>query len=754
MSFPSSPTNGQTAVLNGVVYSFNSTSNSWTKVASGVTATNTLVVVSTQSSTSTVTGALTVGGGVGIGGNLYVASTSYVAGAVIITTATIGTYASLGPSGAQGVQGTQGLQGVQGLTGTQGVQGLQGIQGLQGQTGSTGTQGVQGLQGLQGSTGTQGIQGLQGVQGVSGFVGSTGTQGTQGIQGLQGLQGSTGAQGIQGLIGTQGLQGLQGIAGTAGSTGTFSGVTTSTVQFTNTTATTSTNTGALTVSGGVGIGGNLYVGGTITANQLTIQNTTITQTTVVSPDIFTITNTTVSSNTQTGALVIAGGVGVGGNVNIGGTVTGGGIRSTSTSTPPSNPVVGDIWYDTTSDIISRYTTDGTGTYWLDIVGPTISNPYYGGTVTQSIIPNIGGTYDLGSDTNRFRTLYVTSSTIDIGGVALSVAGGNLQVGGAPLVASTTGTTSTFIVSNKTTATSTTTAALTVAGGIGVGGNVIIGSASTASIVGLTVGTTDAIALPMGTTAQRPASTSTGMIRYNSDNGAIEGYVGTGWGIIISGGTFLASNLSLYYDFGNASCYSGSGSTVTDLSGNGHTGTLQNSPTYSASNGGIFNFSASNQYISTSYLLPAAPRSHGYWVKCNNFASFPSGLFIAGTQEGGAYTYLGVYGGAGGEIYYYLGNNTGGNTTGYALTTGVWYHLFETISASGAMNVYKNGVAVVTTSGSAGGAAASSTFGVGALGGGGYPLTNGSIGKVTVYNIELTASQVLSNFNADKSRYGY
>jgi hypothetical protein len=71
-----------------------------------------------------------------------------------------------------------------------------------------------------------------------------------------------------------------------------------------------------------------------------------------------------------------------------------------------------------------------------------------------------------------------------------------------------------------------------------------------------------------------------------------------------------------------------------------------------------------------------------------------------------------------------------------------------------MNVYKNGVAVVTTSGSAGNAAVSSTFGVGALGGGGYPLTNGSIGKVTVYNIELSPSQVLSNFNADKSRYGY
>jgi hypothetical protein len=158
----------------------------------------------------------------------------------------------------------------------------------------------------------------------------------------------------------------------------------------------------------VGIGGNLYVGGTITANQLTIQNTTITQTTVVSPDIFTITNTTVSSTTQTGALVVAGGVGVGGNVNIAGTVTGGGIRTTSTSTPPVNPTVGDVWYNTSTDDIYRYTTDGVSSYWLDTTGPSANSINVvknltiglstGGSVslsiaigTISIVNNSGGT---------------------------------------------------------------------------------------------------------------------------------------------------------------------------------------------------------------------------------------------------------------------------------------------------------------------------------------------------------------------------
>jgi hypothetical protein len=72
-------------------------------------------------------------------------------------------------------------------------------------------------------------------------------------------------------------------------------------------------------------------------------------------------------------LLVTGGVGVGGNVNIGGTVTGGGIRTTSSSTAPVNPTVGDIWYDTATDDIYRYTSDGVTSAWLDITGSTVAN---------------------------------------------------------------------------------------------------------------------------------------------------------------------------------------------------------------------------------------------------------------------------------------------------------------------------------------------------------------------------------------------
>jgi len=52
-----------------------------------------------------------------------------------------------------------------------------------------------------------------------------------------------------------------------------------------------------------------------------------------------------------------------------------------------------------------------------------------GTVTGTLLPDTDVTYDLGSATNRFRDLYLSSSTIDLGGTTISVAGGELQLGG-------------------------------------------------------------------------------------------------------------------------------------------------------------------------------------------------------------------------------------------------------------------------------------------------------------------------------------
>ena len=52
------------------------------------------------------------------------------------------------------------------------------------------------------------------------------------------------------------------------------------------------------------------------------------------------------------------------------------LQSTAASTAPANPNLGDIWYDTSTDIVSEYINDGIGSYWVDVDGPTVANVNY------------------------------------------------------------------------------------------------------------------------------------------------------------------------------------------------------------------------------------------------------------------------------------------------------------------------------------------------------------------------------------------
>lgn len=60
--------------------------------------------------------------------------------------------------------------------------------------------------------------------------------------------------------------------------------------------------------------------------------------------------------------------------------------------------------------------------------------------------------------------------------------------------------------------------------------------------------------------------------------------------------FISDGLLFYYDFGNIKTYSGTGSTISDISGNSITSDLINTPTYS--NLGYMNTNGTNEYIQT------------------------------------------------------------------------------------------------------------------------------------------------------------
>ena len=130
---------------------------------------------------------------------------------------------------------------------------------------------------------------------------------------------------------------------------------------------------------------------------------------------------------------------------------------TTSATAPTNPPIGSQWYNTTTDIIYEYITDGVGTYWVDVSSDIGSNAVTGnvsltanlvlasnvnilwanGTVFSSgitlanisstvgnifvsshITPTANITYDLGTPTQRFRSLYLSGNTIDLGGAVI------------------------------------------------------------------------------------------------------------------------------------------------------------------------------------------------------------------------------------------------------------------------------------------------------------------------------------------------
>jgi len=172
-----------------------------------------------------------------------------------------------------------------------------------------------------------------------------------------------------------------------------------------------------------------------------------------------ISNATASTGTNSGALQVIGGAGIGGNLTVGGTITGGGVRTTTTSTAPSNPTVGDIWYYTTSDVIYRYTNDGTTTtsFWLDITGPTYSLTTNTSLVigvaqqgnTQTVATSVGY---LGLPQNSQTGTY-TLSYLDQGGhVYLTGSTATILIPANTVTSFAIGTTIAFIASANTTGT--------------------------------------------------------------------------------------------------------------------------------------------------------------------------------------------------------------------------------------------------------------------------------------------------------------
>jgi hypothetical protein len=218
---------------------------------------------------------------------------------------------------------------------------------------------------------------------------------------------------------------------------------------------------------------------------------------------------------------------------------------------------------------------------------------------------------------------------------------------------------------------------------------------------------------------------------------------------------VTDGLVLYLDAANSKSYPGSGNAWNDISRGGNNGTLINSPTFSAANGGSLIFNGTNQYASvlnttginftlacwistTATSLTGTDAWQGNGIIWSDVAGIASDFVLAILNN---------------QISWFTGNPDSSLNGSTILNTGAWFYITAVKNGSGSSKqVYVNGVSQGSTGAASGALTANSNIAIG-----GNTLDsryfNGKIANTQIYNRALTATEVQQNYNATKSRFG-
>jgi hypothetical protein len=224
---------------------------------------------------------------------------------------------------------------------------------------------------------------------------------------------------------------------------------------------------------------------------------------------------------------------------------------------------------------------------------------------------------------------------------------------------------------------------------------------------------------------------------------------------------ITTGLILNYDMSNSKSYPGSGTMVTDLQGNSNA-TLSGGPTYSSNNGGYLTFvgaSSQSLLLNTSLNSVLSPEntstviSFFVWVYLTG-----NGVIVDETSNTGWHDSQIEM--VEGTLRFSVWSNGTGFVSKGKTPLNNWYYVGLTYNGT-TLSAYVNGSLAgnaeyprQTPYNNGGGAALK--YGIALadgtnLGNGGYG--NFRWGAFQVYNTVLSGGNVLSNYNAQKSRYG-
>ena len=231
--------------------------------------------------------------------------------------------------------------------------------------------------------------------------------------------------------------------------------------------------------------------------------------------------------------------------------------------------------------------------------------------------------------------------------------------------------------------------------------------------------------------------------------------------VVGGENIITSGLILNLDGNNYT----SGSTWTDLSGEGHNGGI-NGATYNSGNGGYFDFDGTNDYINISDtgVIPSGTNSFTYsvWIYIDIISSNWGGsrtaasLFTGdtnGTAECGLFRNTNTTGAP--ETLRFTrhgGSNTGSCIVNVSMNQSQWYNVTLVRDGASSQVVYQDGVQIGT--GNLSNSFSSNQMRIGgAVNSSSYEgWLDGRIGSVLMYSSALSASEVKNNFDAMKGRF--
>jgi hypothetical protein len=224
---------------------------------------------------------------------------------------------------------------------------------------------------------------------------------------------------------------------------------------------------------------------------------------------------------------------------------------------------------------------------------------------------------------------------------------------------------------------------------------------------------------------------------------------------------VQSGLVLNLDAGVSSSYSGSGTTWTDLSGLGNTGTLTNGPTYSSSNGGSLVFDGTNDYVSCGSVSSNLSSGVSFQLifKSSDLTSRQQGLL---TYQSGTIgnPYINLWCPGDGrvrwETYTSTSPNVGTSIFSANLSNNVWYHIIGTYSSNGTnatVRIYVNGVENTSSTISAPNFSNSYNYTLEIGRYQNFGVLLGNIATAQIYNRALAAAEIQQNFQALRGRFG-